>query len=72
MAELVDVVDLGSTALRCVGSSPTEGNVRKEKTAVFRYFTVNNKDSRRLNKNVVFVQYIEFYRLYTLIQKANT
>ena len=29
VAELVDVVDLGSTALRCVGSSPTGGNITK-------------------------------------------
>ena len=32
VAELVDVVDLGSTALRCVGSSPTGGKTTKSQT----------------------------------------
>ena len=29
LAELVDALDLGSSALRCVGSSPTWGKLKK-------------------------------------------
>ena len=29
LAELVDALDLGSSALRCVGSSPTWGKFKK-------------------------------------------
>ena len=39
VAELVDVVDLGSTALRCVGSSPTGGKTTKSQI----FFIYTNK-----------------------------
>ena len=35
VAELVDVVDLGSTALRCVGSSPTGGKYINNKVLLY-------------------------------------
>ena len=57
LAELVDALDLGSSALRCVGSSPTWGKLKK----------IDKSLNKSFNKKKFFVNAKKFFALFLIV-----